>query len=72
MTYNELLEATNSPTYINSRTLNHPYIVIRSVLELHKPQEITLPDGNWGISCIECDGYSYPCTTVKSIDKELR
>jgi hypothetical protein len=71
MTYDELLEATKSQTYMNSRTLNHPYIVIRSVLELHKPQEITLPDGSWGINCMECDEWSYPCPTIRAIEKEL-
>jgi hypothetical protein len=71
MTYDELLEATKSQTYMNSRTLNHPYIVIRSVLELHKPQEITLPDGSWGTNCMECDEWSYPCPTIRAIEKEL-
>jgi hypothetical protein len=71
MTHEELLEATKSPTYMNSRNLNHPYIVIRAVLELHKPQEITLPNGDWGSSCIECDGWFYPCPTIQAIEKEL-
>ena len=44
---------------------------LRAVVELHKPQEITLPDGEWGANCIECDGYDYPCPTIQAIEKEL-
>ena len=71
MTYDELLEAVNSPTYRQSRTLEHPYIALRAVVELHKPQDITLPNGEWGTNCIICDGWSYPCPTIQAIEKEL-
>jgi hypothetical protein len=47
------------------------YNALRAVVELHKPQEITLPDGEWGANCIECDGYDYPCPTIQTIEKEL-
>jgi len=37
---------------------------LRLVAELHTPQEITLPDGSWGVNCEHCDGYVYPCKTM--------
>jgi len=45
---------------------------LRAVVELHKPQEITLPNGEWGANCIICDGWSYPCPTIQAIEKELQ
>ena len=33
----------------------------------HKPQEITLPNGEWGINCEKCDGWDWPCSTLKAI-----
>jgi len=42
-----------------------------AVLDLHTEQEITLPDGSWGKSCITCDGFNYPCRTVSVIQKEF-
>ena len=71
MTYDELLEAVNSPTYRQSRTLEHPYLALRAVVELHRPQEITLPNGEWGNNCHLCDGWEYPCPTIQAIEKEL-
>ena len=47
------------------------YAALRAVLDLHSTQEITLPNGEWGVNCIECDGYSYPCKTVQIIIKEI-
>ena len=72
MKHDQLIQATKSPTYMNSRTLEHPYLVIRAVLELHGPQEITLPDGSWGSNCVSCDGWQYPCATIKAISAELK
>ena len=71
MTYDELLEAVNSPTYRQSRTLEHPYIALRAVVELHKPQDITLPNGEWGINCSHCGLWTFPCPTIQAIEKEL-
>ena len=34
MTHNELLKTINSPNYRQSRTLDHPYIALRAVVEL--------------------------------------
>jgi len=62
MTYDELLEAVNSPTYRQSRTLEHPYIALRAVVELH--QQL---DDN---SCRDCVTW-YPCLTIQAIEKEL-
>jgi hypothetical protein len=64
MKHEYLIQATKSPTYMNSRTLEHPYLIICAVLELHKPQEITLPDGSYGVNCEHCDGWVYPCKTM--------
>jgi len=46
-------------------------IALRAVVELHKPQEITLPDGEWGANCVKCDGWEYPCETIQAIEKAL-
>ena len=68
MTHDELLEAVNSPTYRQSRTLEHPYIALRAVVELHKPRNYKA--GNW---CIGCNAdYEYPCPTIQAIEKELK
>jgi hypothetical protein len=37
------------------------------VLNLHIEQEITLPNGEWGSNCKECDGWEYPCKTIQVI-----
>jgi len=51
----------------------HLVLALRAVVELHKPQEITLPDGEWGENCRGCDiGFTYPCPTIQAIEKELR
>ena len=39
----------------------------RLVMQLHAPQEITLPDGSWGRNCVHCDGWIYPCKTMELI-----
>ena len=48
---------------------------LRSVVELHKQEEVTLPDGQLADICSECSGngyYSlYPCPTIQAIEKEL-
>ena len=74
MTYDELLEAVNSPTYRQSRTLEHPYIALRAVVELHK--EIPSRGANYPAhfpsapDCAECS-LNYPCPTIQAIEKEL-
>lgn len=80
MTHDELLELCASKTYRESRTLEHPYIALRAVIELHKPIETRPPwGGNKYTACNVCetgtnDGdYSleYPCPTIEAIEKEL-
>ena len=80
MTHDELLAEI---TAYERRTCNsaqddstcvslHPLaIALRAVVELHKPQDITLPNGEWGTNCIICDGWQYPCETIQAIEKEL-
>jgi hypothetical protein len=48
------------------------YQALRAVVRLHKPQEITLPNGEWGTNCILCDGFDYPCPTIRVIKRELK
>ena len=68
MTHDELLEAVNSPTYRQSRTLEHPYIALRAVVELHKPVETNYIDIE---TCTGCEEAEYPCPTIQAIEKEL-
>jgi hypothetical protein len=44
---------------------------LRAVVELHPPQEITLPNGSWAYGCKECHSWTYPCPTIQAIEKEL-
>jgi hypothetical protein len=46
-------------------------LIIRSAFKLHAPQEITLPDGSWGNNCTYCDGWTYPCATIRNIKAAL-
>ena len=75
MTHDELLEAVNSPTYRQSRTLEHPYIALRAVVELHKPIKPVAPvethDDYWYGLCDDCLK-TYPCPTIQAIEKELK
>jgi len=68
MTHDELLASIE-------QMMNHDTIfmkdALRAVVELHKPQDITLPNGDWGANCTECDGWEYPCPTTQTIEKEL-
>ena len=76
MTHDELIELTKSSTYMNSRTLEHPYIALRAVLELHKPYFMQTEDEEiLGCSCIpELPAFlnPYPCLTIQAIEKELK
>ena len=74
MKHDELLWAINSVVESGScETVGHysSAKALRAVVELHKPQEITLPNGEWGTNCIICDGWQYPCGTIQAIEKEL-
>lgn len=79
MTHDELLEHINKDIdqggfanacgeWFPARSL----FALRAIVELHKPQEITLPNGDWGANCEHCDiGLTYPCPTIQAVKKEL-
>jgi len=80
MTHDELLAeidfAIDNSKYdydFNCFDGSHDFMLdaLRAVVELHKPQEITLPNGEWGTNCILCDGFDYPCQTIQAIEKRL-
>ena len=75
MTHDELLWAINSIVENGTcETVGHysSAKALRAIVELHKPQEITLPNGEWGINCQHCDsGWIYPCATIETTEKEL-
>ena len=68
MTHDELLAICDNYSFKDSA---EPVKALRAVVELHKPQDITLPNGEWGTNCIICDGWQYPCETIQAIEKEL-
>ena len=43
--------------------------VLRKIIKIHSEQEITLPNGDWGSNCKICDGFVYPCGTLRIIFK---
>lgn len=76
MTHDELLAKINK--YLNDIQSGQIWTTdtftkaLRAVVELHKPQEITLPNGDWGSNCACCDiGFEYPCPTIQAIEKAL-
>ena len=75
MTHEYLVEATKSPLYWNSRTVEHPYLVIRAILELHAPRHEIFEDNEGGIIeadfCNTCPDSEYPCLTIKVLKAEL-
>ena len=75
MTHDELLAYINKE--IDQAAWTKEYYPFKSlqalgaVVELHKPQEITLPDGSWGQNCKECDNNWGLCSTIQAIEKQL-
>ena len=70
MTHDKLLAKVDT---LEARYTDYPtYLALRAVVELHKPQDITLPNGEWGTNCIICDGWQYPCETIQTIERELK
>jgi hypothetical protein len=65
MRHDELLKTVDFAGHTSASFALH------AVIELHKQQDITLPNGEWGTNCIECDGLFYPCPTIEAIEKEL-
>ena len=76
MTHDELLWAINSVVESGPcETVGHysSAKALRAVVELHKPQEITLPNGEWGTNCGHCDiGLTHPCPTIQAIEEHLK
>ena len=83
MTHDELLAKINEKepgtlTYSNgeifhsTRRLISWQLALRAVVELHKTQDITLPNGEWGINCSHCNLWTFPCPTIQAIEKELK
>ena len=74
MTHDELLDRIAQEgvkPYGNVMNTNL-VLALRAVVELHQPQDITLPDGSWGENCCVCNnGWTYPCPTIQAIEKEL-
>jgi len=81
MTRNELIEKIGKISALGIPATNENkefaeagqiiFKALRGVVWLHKPQEITLPNGNWGLNCVACDGFGYPCSTIQVIETEL-
>jgi len=69
MTHDELVDIAIVKDL--NKSIRKQMKAIEAVMELHRPQEITLPNGDWGINCILCDGYYYPCYTIDTIVKPL-
>jgi len=70
VTYDELLEALKYQAEHKMGIKEHQsFIALVDIVKLHKPQEITLPNGEWGDCCVECDGLNYPCSTIRFIEK---
>ena len=70
MTHDELLTKLNP--VITVANITKQYHALRAVVKLHKAQDITLPNGEWGLNCIICDGWSYPCRTIQAIEEQLK
>ena len=76
MTHDELLAYINKEIDQAAWTKEYypfrPLQALRAVVELHKPQEITLPDGSYGQNCSECDNQWGFCLTLHAIYEELK
>lgn len=70
MTYDELLADIEKLNVIDGIFMKD---ALRAVVKLHRTQDITLPDGSWGENCCVCNNaWTYPCTTIQAIEKELQ
>ena len=73
MTHDELLAKIDDFIVFRGALKNDFVYALRAVVELHKPQEITLPDGEWGANCSHCDfAFNYPCPTIQAIEEHLK
>ena len=76
MTHEELLTDIDTKILLSEHTIYPIFMqALRSVVGLHTEQEVTLPDGEWGIICDHCSEYGvyvlYPCKTIRAIEQEL-
>ena len=71
MTHDELLAKLSSSQVFGKQFGAKAYLALRAVVELHKTQDITLPNGEWGINCSHCNLWTFPCPTIQAIEKEL-
>jgi len=70
--WTNLVHYTKPEFYENTVDQRNGWSALLAVVKLHKPQDITLPDGEWGVNCSHCDvGLTYPCLTIKAIEAEL-
>ena len=69
MTHDELLTKLNP--VITVANITKQYHALRAVVKLHKAQDITLPNGEWGINCSHCNLWTFPCPTIQAIKTEL-
>jgi len=70
MTYDEVLQFIHDCDF--PEIMDQPYAAIVAIIELHQPQEITLPDGSYSRNCRECDGWDYPCQTITTIKMSVK
>jgi len=56
----------------NTASKKQTTLALLALVELHKPQEITLPNGDWGDNCSHCDGLKYPCKTIAVVSEVLQ
>ena len=74
MTYEDLLEAVDLFTEKKGEhnQCEMIYKTLWLLIELHYPQAITLPNGESGTNCNQCDGYRYPCATLKICETQFQ
>jgi hypothetical protein len=77
MTHDELLEEVNKycEAIVSGQVWTTDIFIksLRAVVELHKPMLWkNLGNDTDGYKCEVCKGNSYPCITIKAIEKELR
>ena len=77
MTHDELLAKMAEPAHnLNANDARNVYLLaLRAVVELHKPEELELPDVEKDNVCSFCwhsgAQWFYPCPTIQAIEKEL-
>jgi hypothetical protein len=81
MTYDELLDKLTDKVVAKAKIVNNEIVwnkspksafALHSIVKIHAPQEITLPDGSYSYNCQECDGWVYPCQTIEAIKKDVK